>query len=75
MTHTNETIRVWTGGLLVVTTALTACNDGGTSPTSPSAARATVRFDYRASTTVSPDLPSSAQACVNGVGRTHIYPS
>ena len=75
MTHTNGAIRVWTGGLLVVTAALTACNDGGTSPTSPSAARATVRFDYRASTTVSPDLPPATQACVNGIGRTHIHPS
>ena len=76
MTHASGTMRVWMGGLLVVTAAaLTACNDGGTSPTSPSAARATVRFDYRASTTVSPDLPTSTQACVNGVGRTHIHPS
>ena len=76
MTHANRTIRAWTGGLLVVTAAaLTACNDGGTSPTSPSAVGATVQFDYRASTTVSADLPPSTQACVNGVGRTHIHPS
>ena len=76
MTDANRTIRAWTGGLLVViAAALTACNDGGTSPTAPSATRATVRFDYRASTTVSPDLPPSTQACVNGVGRTHIHPS
>jgi hypothetical protein len=34
-----------------------------------------VRFDDRASTTVNPDLPPSTQACVNGVGRTHIHPS
>ena len=60
-------------GVIVATAvALTACNDGGvTGPT----ARATVRFDYRASTTVSPDLPPSTQACVTGVGRTHIHPS
>ena len=60
---------------MVTAAALTACNDGGTSPTSPSAAGATVQFDYRASTTVSPDLPPSTQACVSGVGRTHIHPS
>ena len=76
MTHANGAIRVWTRGLLVVATAaLMACNDSGTSPTSPSAAGATVRFDYRASTTVSPELPPSTQACVSGVGRTHIHPS
>ncbi len=76
MTQANGAIRVWTRGLLVVTAAaLTACSDGGTSPTSPSATRATVRFDYRASTTVSSDLPPSTQGCVDGVGRTHIHPS
>ena len=76
MIHANGAIQFWTGGLLVVTAAaLTACNDSATSPTAPSAARATVRFDYRASTTVHPDLPPSTQACVNGVGRTHIHPS
>ncbi len=76
MTHADGTMRVWTGGLLLVTAAaLTACTGGGSSPTSPSDARATVRFDYRASTTVNPDLPPSTQACVNGVGRTHIHPS
>ena len=69
-------MRVWTGGLFVATTAaLMACNDGGTSPASPSATRATVRFDYRAPTTVSADLPPATQACINGVGRTHIHRS
>ena len=29
----------------------------------------------RASTSISPDLPPSTQACVNGAGRTHIHPS
>ena len=52
---------------------LVAC-DGSGGPTSPSAG-ATVRFDYRAPTAVSPDLPPSRQSCVNGVGRTHIHPS
>ena len=75
MTYVSAAIRVWTRGVLVLTAAaFTACNDGGTSPTSLSTTRATVRFDYRASTTVSPDLPPSTQACVNGAGRTHIHP-
>ncbi len=61
-------------GVIVATAvALTACNDGG--PAGPSTARATVRFDYQAATTVSPDLPPSTQGCVDGVGRTHIHPS
>ena len=76
MTHANGTMRVWTRGLLVVmSAALAGCSNGGTSPTSSGAARATVRFDYRASTIVSPGLPPSTQACVNGVERTHIHPS
>ncbi len=63
----------WIEVVVVVTSAACmACGDGATSP---SPAGATVEFDYRASTTVSPDLPASAQACVNGVGRTHIHPS
>ncbi len=71
MTHASGTIRI--AAAVVVVTALMACS-GGTSPTSPSAG-ATVEFDYRASTSVSPDLSPSMQACVNGVGRTHIHPS
>ena len=69
MTHASGTIRI--AAAVVVVTALMACSDG-TSPTSPSEG-ATVEFDYRASTSVSPDLSPSMQACVNGVGRTHIH--
>ena len=72
---TDGTRRTWAGCLLAVTAgALMAC-DGGNSLTSPSMTPAMVRFDYRASTTVNPNLPPSTQACVNGVGRTHIHPS
>ncbi|MBI1875192.1 MAG: hypothetical protein HYZ58_18215 [Acidobacteria bacterium] len=34
-----------------------------------------MRFVYRASTAPRSDLPATAQACVQGVGRTHIHPS
>ena len=36
---------------------------------------ATVRFVFLGSTTRRSDLPASAQACVAGVGATHIHPS
>ena len=71
MTNASATIWLW-AALLV--TGVMGCGDGGTSPTAPST-RATVAFDYRASTSVNPDLPPSTQMCVNGVGRTHIHPS
>lgn len=54
--------------------ALGGCDDDD-SPSGPSSTIATVRFEYRASTAPRTDLPPSAQACVNGVGRTHIHPS
>ena len=67
-------MRICLGGLgAFAAVVLVACNGGG-GPASPSAG-ATVRFDYRAPTAVSPDLPPSTQSCVNGVGRTHIHPS
>ncbi len=63
-------------GLLMVTLAvLTACDSNGRSPAAPTATTVVVRFEYRASTTVSPNLPPSTQGCVSGVGRTHIHPS
>ena len=69
-------MRIWLGGLLVITApAVAACSGGGISPSPPSAAGVIVRFDYQASTTLSPELPAATQACVNGVGRTHIHPS
>lgn len=36
---------------------------------------ATVRIVFMGSTTRRSDLPASAQACVNGVGATHVHPS
>ncbi len=69
-------MRVAAGGLLgVVALALVGCDTGDSSPTAPGTTTATVRFDYRASTALNPNLPASTQACVNGVGRTHIHPS
>ncbi len=59
----------------VVALALVGCDSGDSSPTAPSMTTATVRFDYRASTSLDANLPASTQACVSGVGRTHIHPS
>ena len=58
--------------------AIAGCNDssGGSAPTSPSgSATPTVRIVFTGATVRRTDLPSSAQACVNGVGATHIHPS
>jgi hypothetical protein len=45
-------------------------------PVSPSQSTvATVRIAFLGSTTRRSDLPASAQACVAGVGATHIHPS
>ena len=49
-------------------------SDGPTTPTN-SASTATVRIVFMGSTTRQTDLPSSAAACVNGVGPTHTHPS
>ena len=65
-------MRVAAGGLLgVVALALVGCNS---SPAAPSTT-ATVRFDYRAATALTPNLPASTSACVSGVGQTHFHPS
>ena len=69
-------MRVAAGGLLlVVVLALVGCDSGDSSPTAPSTTTATVRFDYRAATALTPNLPASTAACVSGVGRTHFHPS
>ena len=69
-------MRVWLGGLLVIAApAVAACSGGAIAPSPQGASGAPVRFDYRASTTVSSELPTFTQACVNGVGRTHVHPS
>ena len=56
--------------------AASAC-DEKTGPSSPTSASrvATVRIVLAGSTTRRFDLPASADACVNGVGVTHIHPS
>jgi hypothetical protein len=48
-----------------------ACDD---SPTEPDQLPS-VRIVFNGSTTRRTDLPASAQACVEGVGPTHIHPS
>jgi hypothetical protein len=54
------------------------CRDDD-SPSGPSpvtgAPVATVRFVFLGATARRPDLPASAQACVSGVGVTHMHPS
>lgn len=52
---------------------LPACNEKPGAPTQ--SAVATVRIVFLGSTTRRSDLPASAQACVSGVGATHIHPS
>jgi hypothetical protein len=51
------------------------CDDGPSAPGPPGSTTATVRIVFLGSTTRRPDLPASAQACVGGVGATHIHPS
>jgi hypothetical protein len=51
--------------------SVSACSDSPTTPDSPG----TVRIVFQGSTTRRTDLPPSAQACVTGVGVTHIHPS
>ena len=55
--------------------ALGACDDGDTAPPGPSSSTATVRIVFMGATARRTDLPSSAQACVSGVGATHTHPS
>jgi hypothetical protein len=57
-----------------VTLASLACDDGPVAPASQSGP-VTIRIVFLGSTARRPDLPPSAQVCVNGVGATHIHPS
>jgi hypothetical protein len=57
---------------LLIGVALGCDNDNA--PSSPSAS-ASVRIVFMGSTARRGDLPSFADACVNGVGMTHIHPS
>jgi hypothetical protein len=50
-----------------------ACDQSPSDPTRSTVA--TVRIVFLGSTTRRSDLPASAQACVDGVGATHIHPS
>ena len=58
---------------------LSAGCDETATPSSPSpqpgGSTATVRFVFLGATARRTDLPASAQACVSGVGATHIHPS
>jgi hypothetical protein len=50
--------------------------NGSSSPTTPSGSTtATVRIVFMGATARRTDLPTSAQACVSGVGATHTHPS
>jgi len=53
--------------------ALSACDQTPTAPTQSTVA--TVRIEFVGSTAQRSDLPAAAQACVSGVGATHIHPS
>jgi hypothetical protein len=62
----------WT---FVLGLTVAGCDDGnGPSAPGPSGP-ATVRVVFQGSTIRRADLPASAQACVNGVGATHVHPS
>jgi len=64
-------------GAVVVIAGCHPPQTGPTLPTSPSgnASAATVRIVFQGSTARRSDLPASAQACVGGVGVTHMHPS
>ena len=52
-----------------------ACDEAETPSSPTTGSTATVRIVFMGSTTRRSDLPASAQACVNGVGTTHVHPS
>jgi len=54
---------------MALVAATAGCNESSPSD-SP-----TLQIVFRGSTTRRPDLPASAQACLSGVGATHIHPS
>jgi hypothetical protein len=54
--------------------ALVIAGCGDSSPTAAST-QGTVRIVFQGQTARRSDLPASAQACVSGVGATHIHPS
>ncbi len=65
-----------TAALLVIVALGCGDDEAPTGPTPvPGSGGATVRIVFLGATTRRTDLPASAQACVNGVGQTHIHPS
>lgn len=64
-------------GLIAIAGAtVLGCDEAPSSATSPGPPTVTtVRFVFVGSTTRRSDLPAAAQACVTGVGATHIHPS
>jgi len=62
--------------IIAVAVALPACDDTSTpSLIATGTTTTTVRIVFLGSTARRTDLPPSAQACVTGVGATHIHPS
>jgi hypothetical protein len=61
------------GFVAIATLTLPACDESPVSPSQP--AGATVRIVFAGSTALRSDLPASAQACIVGVGVTHVHPS
>jgi hypothetical protein len=60
---------------VVLATAAGCDSDPAPSPTTGPASTATVRIVFEGATARRTNLPASAEACVNGVGPTHIHPS
>ena len=60
---------------MLAVVAVAGCD--GSSPSSPSTSSTTgqVRIVFQGATARRSDLPASAQACLDGVGATHIHPS
>ena len=59
--------------ITIAVAAAIGCDDGPSSP--GSSTPPSVRIVFQGATARRGDLPSSAQACIDGVGPTHIHPS
>ena len=72
-------VSVGTWAMVVAAAGLLAvgCDEstGPSSPSAPGSTFASIRIVFMGSTARRADLPSSAQACANGVGVTHTHPS
>jgi hypothetical protein len=66
---------VMRAALIAVIGAGVGCDGNTDVITAPSSGNASVVISYRAATTPRTDLPPGTQACVAGVGATHIHPS